>query len=394
MRVTRSSARSGKKGKVDGKDSTNNAQSKDISILYNCILVFLQNHVSAVQKQVQNAMENKNVVVKELKICNDELRDELMKCKSTLNQKNNEIEILEKKKETFKMVTLAEVDKFSQNYQDKISNLEVANDEMRDRISKQENLLQEYEKQVEDLKSGEDDDEQKKNGKLIKKYKDLKGKVKTLDSMLYENKQQKNDLRKHIQAKDELIKLKDIEIIDLNKKLDQEKNKSVIISTLNTKIENLEDNLKSKEEAFDRIKSEHKEVGEQLERKNNDMEDKCKKIDELYDTIKAEKDASEKLEEGFQETLAELDGKIKDFEEKKNSICKENEDLRVDMKRLREASSEKDGSIVMLEKSISIKDVEISTLKLQKESNKQMLSSIIEKKNELIKRLKDEKRET
>ena len=49
-----------------------------------------------------------------------------------------------------------------------------------------------------------------------------------------------------------------------------------------------------------------------------------------------------------------------------------------------EAYSKKDNSILMMKKSMSDKDVEISTLKLQKESNKQMFSSIIEKKNKKL----------
>ena len=96
QRVTRSSAHSEKKRKDDEKDSTHNA--KDISNLDSFISEFLQKHVSVVQKEVQSAMEHKNVVIKEFKSCNDEVKDELMKCKSNLNQKNNEIELLEKKK--------------------------------------------------------------------------------------------------------------------------------------------------------------------------------------------------------------------------------------------------------------------------------------------------------
>ena len=71
-------------------------------------------------------------------------------------------------------------------------------------------LIQDYETQVAVLKTGDVEDDQKKNEKLVKKYKDLKGKVRTPDSVLSENEKQKNDLRKHIEAKDELIKLKDM----------------------------------------------------------------------------------------------------------------------------------------------------------------------------------------
>ena len=82
---------------------------------------------------------------------------------------------------------------------------------------------------------------------MVKKYKELKGKLRALDSILSENEKQKEDLRKHIEAKDELIKLKDIEIHDLDKKLSEETLESVTISTLKAKLATLEDDLKAKD---------------------------------------------------------------------------------------------------------------------------------------------------
>ena len=157
------------------------------------------------------------------------------------------IQLIEKDEDEFKLITLAEVEKFDQTYQLKIAGLEADKEKLIDKISKQEKLLQDYEK-VAVLKSGDDDDDKKKNDKLVKKYKVLKGKIRTLDSLLSENEKQKVDLRKHIEAKDELIKLKDIEILDL------EKNKLVITLTIESKNRHLEDLVKTKEGELRQIK--------------------------------------------------------------------------------------------------------------------------------------------
>jgi hypothetical protein len=65
-------------------------------------------------------------------------------------------------------------------------------------------------------------------------------------------------------------------------------------------------------------------------------------------------------------------------------ICKQNEDLRVDMRKLVEASYEKDGSISMMEKTIHDKNMEMSKLELEKDDNKQMMASIILMKNKAL----------
>jgi chromosome segregation ATPase len=271
---------------------------------------------------------------------------------------------------------------------------------MRDKISKQEKMLQKFEKQFAGQKTGNNvDDDQKKNDKLAKKYKDLKGKVRTLDLVLSENEKQKNDLRKHIEAKDELVKLKDIEIYDLDKKLNEQKSDTVSMSTLKNKIENLEEDLttnedelrhlqnklkedadfraikfkmmettaKQNEHAIEQMKSRHKELVDQLKRKNTGLEEECEMLREMQSIIKTEKSSIGDLKEGFRlqfkETFASKDGKIKELEERNDFICKENEDLRVEMKKYVEDAPTKEGIISMMKESIKDKNKEISDLK-------------------------------
>ena len=178
------------------------------------------------------------------------------------------------------------------------------------------------------------------------------------------------------------LKSKDEEFRQMKNKLKEDE----ILRT--SKFKMMEATAKQTEQDIDQMKSKHEEVVGQLERKNNNLEDECGMLKELQNIIKIEKVSVEKLKEGihlqFKETFAEQDGKIKELEGRNDFFSKENEDLRVDMERFIEAYSKKDNSILMMKKSMSDKDVEISTLKLQKESNKQMFSSIIEKKNKKL----------
>jgi hypothetical protein len=174
------------------------------------------------------------------------------------------------------------------------------------------------------------------------------------------------------------------------------------------------------------------------------LEDECEMLREMQSFIKTEKSFIEDLKEGFRlqfkENFAAKDGKIKELEERndfickvneelrvgmrkdvedaptkegiismmkesikdknkeisdlKNDkkqmersnlfICKENEHLRVDMRKLVEASYNKDSSVLMMEKTIQDKNMEISKLELEKDDNKQMLASTILKKNKAL----------
>ena len=121
QRVTRKTSNKKKKGDdtQKPKHSKHNTQTQNVSEFDSFTSEILQNHVSVVQKMVQTALEQKNVIINELQGFNDIVKDEIAKCKSNLKQKNDEIKHLE-----FKLITLAEVEKFDQTYQLKIAGLE------------------------------------------------------------------------------------------------------------------------------------------------------------------------------------------------------------------------------------------------------------------------------
>ena len=93
-----------------------------------------------------------------------------------MKERDDIIKQLEKEKDEFMKVTLTDVEKCHEVYQSKIDKLETEKQNMINQISLQVNRLRDY----------EHDD-------------------------IFEYKQQLTDLRKHIEAKDEIIKIKDME---------------------------------------------------------------------------------------------------------------------------------------------------------------------------------------
>ena len=148
----------------------------------------------------------------------------------------------------------------------------------------------------------------------------------------------------------------------------------------------METAAKQNEDYVHQMEAKHKEVVDQLKRKNNDFEVECKRLMGLQNIIKTEKVSMEELKEGFhiqfKEAFAEKDKTIKELEGRNSFICKENEDLRIDMRKLVEASYNKDSSILMMEKSIKGKTVEISNLRSEQENTKQSLTSTIYELND------------
>jgi len=108
-----------------------------------------------------------------------------------------------------------------------------------------------------------------------------------------------------------------------------------------------------------------------------------------------ERDSVDEMKEGFRlqfkEAFAEKDGHIKELVDRNGLICKENEELRVDMRKLVEASFTEESIIKLMKKSVADKNTEISNLKLtvgelrsEVETNEQIMKIEIEKKNQFL----------
>ena len=89
--------------------------------------------------------------------------------------------------------------------------------------------------------------------KLLRKYKELKTKLKSKDWETFKSEQEKADLRKHIEAKDELIKMKDVEIVDLGNTFKNEHSKR---NTLEEEMDKLksENDLKAKDKEYRKLR--------------------------------------------------------------------------------------------------------------------------------------------
>ena len=139
-----------------------------------------QNYISQSEKVFREAIKLKNNVIKDLKSINNQLKVDLKETEIILKQKDENIKQLEKEKDEIMKVTLAYVEEF----------------------------------------------------------KDLKAKVKSREFDIFEYEQHQTDLRKHIEAQDEIIKMKDVEIINLEKKFKQSKFNS--FQTLNERNQELD----------------------------------------------------------------------------------------------------------------------------------------------------------
>ena len=181
-KVTKSAKNRQKKQKCD--DNRNEYESFTSEIF--------RTNVSRMEKIVRKAFEHKNDCIKQLQSINSKVKEELQECKLDLEKKYDIIKQLEDDKEEFEMITFAEVEKFDATYQNKIDTLEVDKREMENLLLKQEIMLKDHEKSIEQLKS------------------DLC--VKNMVSSKDDNDQKEKPLKKY-----ELITLKDIKILDLDK---------------------------------------------------------------------------------------------------------------------------------------------------------------------------------
>jgi hypothetical protein len=122
-----------------------------------------QNYTSQSEKVFREAIKLKNNVIKDLKSIKNQLKVDLKETELILKQKDENTKQLEKEKDEIMKVTLAYVEEF----------------------------------------------------------KNLKAKVKSREFDIFEYEQHQTDLRKHIEAQDEIIKMKDVEIINIEKKFKQ-----------------------------------------------------------------------------------------------------------------------------------------------------------------------------
>ena len=196
MKMTKSAKNHHKKQKCDNKRIPDlSIRNKEVKYNKECKAItseIFRTNVSRIQKIVGKAFEHKNYFIKELQGINFRVKEELQEYKLDLEKKCDIIKQLEAEKEEFKIITLAEVEKFDVTYKNKIDTLEVDKREMENLLLKQEIMLKDHEKSIEQLKS------------------DLC--VKNMVSSKDDNDQKESPLQK-----DELIRLKDIEILDLDK---------------------------------------------------------------------------------------------------------------------------------------------------------------------------------
>ena len=182
--------------------------------LYNFTIEKLKNHLVRIEKNANKALMSKNYLIMKLQNENCKLNEKLEDCKELLENKDGQIKKLELEKEDFKTVTLTEVEKFDSIYQQKIDELEKEKQELKLTIVKQKDIININHEQCL-VKTKPKLKDNSKNGKLIKKYKDLKITLKAKDLELMRKEEEKKNLWLYIEAKVEKFKTKEIEILDL-----------------------------------------------------------------------------------------------------------------------------------------------------------------------------------
>ena len=234
-KVTRSSTRNVRKTQKRRNLNTSRKHKEEFGCFTREIF---QNHISRTEKSVRIAFQLKKDFIKALQIMNDQITEEVEDCKIILKEKDDKIEVLKTEKEELKRITSSQLD-----------NLEVEKREMKDHMLKKESMLKYYKKCLAESQAKIND----RSGVSAKKYKELKLKVKSKDFEIFQKEQEKNDLRKLIDAKDEVIKMKDASINDLSQNLKEQQEQMLSFQILNARNGVLEETVKIKDKEIEEI---------------------------------------------------------------------------------------------------------------------------------------------
>ena len=219
------------------KQKTNTLSTQQVGEFNSFTTQLFQNHLSQTKEMVRDAFQLKDDIIKGLNNANNQVKDEVKYRELIMEERDYQIEQLQKEK-TELMKRLENKTNYSETYQSKLHELKTDKQEKSNMISKQEKTIRDHEEDKRHNKTNMDDGNvvlATKIEKLMRKYKELKAKLKSRDLEIFQKEGEKTDLRKHIEAKDEIIKMKGLEIVDLNKKFKEEHSKSLSFDTLNSR---------------------------------------------------------------------------------------------------------------------------------------------------------------
>ena len=243
-------------------------------------------HFVGIEESVSKALVSKNNIINEFQNRNRKLSEKLKDCKELLENKDTLIKQLEHEKEDFKTVTLTEVEKFDSIYQKKIDELENEKHNLNLTIVKQKDIIDNHEHFL--LKSKPKLKDNSKNGKLLKKYKDLKITLKSKDLELMRKEEERKNLWMYIEAKVEKFKTKEIEILDLrgdiNKATAKANDLEEEVNKKNLEVGELKSKLAESINNVNLLKNENNILNEEVKKLKSDMK--------VKDDLLTEKDIS------------------------------------------------------------------------------------------------------